>query len=128
MKPSTKIVIFVITAFIVILGITLLTRPAAAPKSVITPVVTTPATSTPSTVKAYTLAEVAVHATTANCWTSIKGDVYDLTPFVTKHPGGVPAISQLCGKEGTATFTAMHGGQPNPEKMLASLKIGILAQ
>lgn len=94
--------------------------------------VTTPATGTSgsgtqTTAGTYTMAQVAAHATASSCYTTINGSVYDLTPFINQHPGG-PAILQLCGIEGTATFMAQHGGQGKPERELASLKIGTLAK
>lgn len=71
--------------------------------------------------------EVALHSTPEDCWTIVNGDVYDLTPFVGRHPGGRTAISQICGGDGTALFTGQHTGQGSPERELSSLKIGVLA-
>ncbi len=80
----------------------------------------------PSTPKTYTLAEVSQHKTENDCWTAVNGGVYDLSPFVHSHPGGVPNITKLCGIDGTTIFTAQHSGQEAPEAELASLKIGVL--
>lgn len=74
----------------------------------------------------YTLAQVAEHGTEADCWTSINGTVYDLSSWVSRHPGGPGPIIGLCGKEGTESFEKMHGDAPNPQKALALLKIGEL--
>ncbi len=74
--------------------------------------------------KTYTMAEVKAKADAGACWTVIKGQVYDLSDFITKHPGGAGAIKSLCGIDGTAKFTAMHGGQPKPEAVLASHLVG----
>jgi cytochrome b involved in lipid metabolism len=76
----------------------------------------------------YTLAEVATHHSAQNCWTVIRGDVYDLTEWVGKHPGGSSAILQLCGIDGTALFEGQHGGSEKQEAMLPTFKIGTLAQ
>ena len=38
--------------------------------------------------KTYTLSEVAQHASKDDCWAIISGDVYDLTEFINRHPGG----------------------------------------
>ena len=38
--------------------------------------------------KAFTLAEVAKHNTDADCWLVIEGVVYDVTEFLSEHPGG----------------------------------------
>mgnify|MGYP001563855704 CR=1 FL=1 len=75
-----------------------------------------------------TMQQVVAHNTAASCYTAIGGNVYNLTPFITQHPGGSAAIKSLCGIEGTAAFNAQHGGQGNPAQELASLKIGVLAK
>ena len=83
---------------------------------------------TPSTTASFTMQQVAVHNSAASCYSAISGSVYDLTPFVGRHPGGAAAIKSLCGVDGTAAFTGQHGGQGRPVSELASLKIGVLAQ
>lgn len=130
MKPITKIIIFLVIAFVLIIGITFFTKPAVAPAVVEeTPKTTMSPAATVSPVagdKAYTIAEVAKHKTATDCWTTVGGNVFDLTPFVKQHPGGIPNISKVCGIDGTALFTQVHGSNANAQKALASLKIGIL--
>ncbi len=134
MKTSTKTIIFLVVAFIIVLGITLAMRSTVAPETNTMPTqsglptATSTTTSVPSTpaAAAYTMAEVAKHTTASDCWTVVNGEVYNLSSFTGKHPGGVPAISKICGVDGTAIFTAQHGGQENPMKMIATLKIGTL--
>ena len=84
--------------------------------------------STSSSTQQYSLTEVALHKTETDCWTAVSGKVYNLTPFVSQHPGGVENIIKLCGIEGTSAFMAQHGGQGRPEKELKSLFIGDLKQ
>ena len=36
----------------------------------------------------YTAEEVAQHTSTEDCWTIYKGRVYDITSYITVHPGG----------------------------------------
>lgn len=72
-------------------------------------------------------AEVSQHATPDDCWTIIDGSVYDMTPFLNRHPGGSTAIAGLCGSDGTAGFRGQHGGASAPNSQLESLKIGVLA-
>jgi|LakMenEpi03Aug12_release.lakeMendotaPanAssembly.Ray.scaffolds.fasta_scaffold69494_2 uncharacterized membrane protein len=74
-----------------------------------------------------TAAEVSEHATPDDCWTIIDGAVYDMTPFLNRHPGGSGAIAKLCGGDGTAGFRGQHGGASAPNSQLESLKIGVLA-
>lgn len=77
----------------------------------------------------YTLAEVAKHNSQSSCWTAVGGNVYDLTSFISQHPGGADAIMSLCGIDGSAAFTNQHGNlnkNRRPQKELAGLEIGIL--
>jgi cytochrome b involved in lipid metabolism len=56
-----------------------------------------------------TLQEVALHATTDDCWAAIHdSNVYDLTDWVDDHPGGSIFIEAICGKEGTDLFSTEH--------------------
>jgi len=89
------------------------------------PVAQTPV-KTPSTTTSYTLAQVATHNSQSDCWTVVNGSVYDITSYITRHPGGVRAISAICGKDGTSTFEGQHGGQSRPENTLSSFLIGSL--
>ncbi len=74
----------------------------------------------------YTLAEVETHNTPSNCWAAISGDVYDLTSWVSRHPGGENPIKNLCGTDGTARFERKHGGSNAAKMSLGLLKIGTL--
>lgn len=84
--------------------------------------------NTGTTPGAYTMAVVATHDSSASCWTAVNGSVYDVTKWITQHPGGQQAIMSICGKDGTAEFTGQHGGERRPEKELSGFKIGTLAK
>lgn len=58
----------------------------------------------------YTMASVATHNSKDSCWTVINGNVYDLTGWISKHPGGAGNILKICGIDGTAAFEGQHGG------------------
>jgi cytochrome b involved in lipid metabolism len=84
----------------------------------------------------YTMDEVARHNTEADCWTVISGNVYDLTQFINRHPGG-DEVLRACGTDATTLFASRQtsDGQPvgsgSPhskaaQEQLAQLKIGIL--
>lgn len=81
-----------------------------------------------STDQAYTMADVATHNSQASCWTVIDGSVYDLTQWISKHPGGPQAILALCGRDGTAAFRDEHDHAQRQENVLAGFKIGTLSQ
>jgi len=51
----------------------------------------------------FTLDDVAKHASQNDCWMAIEGNVYNVTDFVSTHPGG-EAILQGCGKDATGIF------------------------
>jgi len=51
----------------------------------------------------YTMEEVKKHSTKEDCWTVIKGRVYDVTKFVNEHPGG-DVILDGAGKDSTSMF------------------------
>ena len=74
----------------------------------------------------YSLSDVATHNSSTNCWTTINGSVYNLTPWINRHPGGKQAIISLCGIDGTQAFNDQHGGQARPEQELKSFLVGKL--
>ncbi|MEK9176673.1 MAG: cytochrome b5-like heme/steroid binding domain-containing protein [Patescibacteria group bacterium] len=75
----------------------------------------------------YPMTEVAKHDSASSCWTVIDGNVYDLTKWIPKHPGGPGAILGICGKDATKPFRNQHGTAPKQENILATFKIGVLA-
>lgn len=75
----------------------------------------------------YTMTQVRANNTTSSCWAAVNGNVYDLTGWVSRHPGGSGAISRLCGTDATSAFSARHGNQTNPNNTLASYLLGPLA-
>ena len=60
--------------------------------------------------KEYTLADVAQHNSQKDIWIVVKGKVYDVTPYVEEHPGGL-AILKNAGGDATEGF---HGPQHPP--------------
>ncbi len=93
-----------------------------------TPTPTPTPTATPTaSAQGYTMAQVRKHANAASCWTVVSGNVYDLTKWVNRHPGGRARILGLCGKDGTAAFRAEHGHETRPNQILAGYELGPLA-
>ena len=83
--------------------------------------------SGPAGAEQYTMEQVAEHDDDQSCWTVINGEVYDVTSWVVRHPGGPDRIRGLCGQDGTRNFTGQHEGQEVPAGRLAEFKIGTLA-
>jgi cytochrome b involved in lipid metabolism len=57
----------------------------------------------------------------------VGGNVYDLTSYVSNHPGGSSVIKAICGKDGSAAFAGQHSGASKPNNVLAGFKLGALA-
>ena len=126
LKKVTLIALFVFVGFFV----ALLFVPVDAPtpvvvdnSNVVTPVktptkdntgvVTTPIKTPVSTPvvdnsKVLNSTNVAKHNTANDCYLVVKSSVYDVTNFIGDHPGGRKRIVDMCGKEATAIFSAIH--------------------
>ena len=91
-----------------------------------TPTPTPSPVPTPVPVVLYTKATVATHSGESSCWSIINGNIYDLTSFVSNHPGGDRNILKICGKDGTAAFEGQHGGDSRPEATLKSFYLAPL--
>jgi len=78
--------------------------------------------------KGYTLAQVKTHSKPTNCWSAINGKVYNLTKWISRHPGGRTFIVGICGKDATAAFKGQHGLTGTPAKRLATYRIGTLVK
>lgn len=72
----------------------------------------------------YTISEVGIHNNPTDCWAVVDNNVYNLTSWVAKHPGGEKAILGLCGIDGTAQFAKVHGSNEKAKAALASFLIG----
>ena len=72
----------------------------------------------------YTLADVAAHNQVADCWSVVNGKVYNLTTWISQHPGGPEVITQMCGVDASQGFNGQHSGQGKPNKELATFEIG----
>ena len=108
------------------------TRPAATPTptpTVAAPSPTAKATPTPTpsaTQDGYKMTDVKKANTRAKCWSAIDGNVYDLTAWISAHPGGASAITFLCGTDGSNAFKAQHEGQGKPSMRLSQYLLGPL--
>lgn len=71
--------------------------------------------------QSYTIEQVAEHNTKDNCWIIISQQVYDVTDFIPKHPGGASQIIAYCGKDATQAF-ATQGGEGSHSSTAESLK------
>lgn len=78
-----------------------------------------------------TLDTVAEHGSEDDCWLVVEGTVYDVTEYITSHPGG-SAILQGCGTDATEMFNSRPGsGTSHSETaraMLPDYEVGPLAE
>lgn len=71
----------------------------------------------------YTASDVSAHNSATSCWMIINGKVYDVTNFISSHPGGASILSG-CGTNATAMFASIHN--PATANMLPAYYIGDL--
>lgn len=88
---------------------------------------TSTATSATGT-KTYTLADISSHNSRSSCWMAIDGSVYDVTSFISSHPGG-SQILRGCGIDATTLFNTKGGrGEPHSSRAQAILKTLYIGQ
>lgn len=92
------------------------------------PTPSSPSPSSAPTPSGITASEVATHASRESCWSTINGNVYDLTSWIPKHPGGEGAILGICGKDGSGKFNGKHGNDAKKVALLSGFKIGVAAK
>ncbi|KAL0084941.1 cytochrome b5-like heme/steroid binding domain-containing protein [Phycomyces blakesleeanus] len=73
----------------------------------------------------YTLDDIKRHNTLADAWTAIQGKVYNITPYLKFHPGGVKDLMRIAGKDGTRLFMLTHSWV-NTDFMLDACMVGFL--
>lgn len=67
---------------------------------------------------------VAANASEESCWAIIGDNVYDLTGWISSHPGGASRIIGLCGTDGTSQFQGQHGGSSSAQGTLERYLLG----
>ncbi|CRK14038.1 hypothetical protein BN1723_021017, partial [Verticillium longisporum] len=67
---------------------------------------------------------VAKHNTPESCWVVLYGDVYDVTDFLSSHPGGTKIILKLAGKDATEEYDPVHPPGTLEENLRPEAKLG----
>ncbi|XP_034553928.1 cytochrome b5 reductase 4 [Notolabrus celidotus] len=70
--------------------------------------------------------ELLKHNTREDCWTCIRGMVYNVTPYMDYHPGGEEELMKAAGIDGTELFDQVHRWV-NYESMLKECLVGRMA-
>uniref|UniRef100_A0A3P8Z8P5 Cytochrome-b5 reductase n=1 Tax=Esox lucius TaxID=8010 RepID=A0A3P8Z8P5_ESOLU len=70
--------------------------------------------------------ELQKHNTREDCWTCIRGMVYNVSPYMDYHPGGEEELMKAAGIDGTKLFDQVHRWV-NYESMLKECLVGRMA-
>ncbi|XP_070407899.1 cytochrome b5 reductase 4 isoform X2 [Nothobranchius furzeri] len=70
--------------------------------------------------------ELQKHNSRGDCWTCIRGMVYNVTPYIDYHPGGEEELMKAAGIDATDLFDQVHRWV-NYESMLKECLVGRLA-
>ncbi|KAJ9056648.1 Cytochrome b5, variant 2 [Entomophthora muscae] len=73
--------------------------------------------------KIFSFDEVSSHKTSDSLWMIIEGSVYDITKFISDHPGGEEVLLELGGLDGTEAFEDI-GHSDGAREMLKEYLIG----
>lgn len=69
---------------------------------------------------------VAKHNTAESCWVILYGAVYDVTDFLSEHPGGAKVILQLAGTDATEEYDPIHPPGILEENLKPEQKLGTI--
>ena len=56
----------------------------------------------------YNLEEIQKHKSNKDCWIVINDKVYDVSKFLSEHPGGKKVLIRVGGKDATEQFYQLH--------------------
>lgn len=104
--------------------------PASAPTASAPTAPVSPDPPTASPPAGIAVVELAAHATEADCWLAVDGQVYDVSAYLNDHPGGSRTIIPWCGHEATTAFATEDGrGEHSADAyaLLADYRLGALA-
>ncbi|KAF9073533.1 FMN-dependent dehydrogenase-domain-containing protein [Rhodocollybia butyracea] len=71
--------------------------------------------------------EIAKHKDESSCWVIIKNEVYDVTEFLLRHPGGPAILLNYGGRDATSAYEPIHSSDAiqrnlSPSQCLGPLK------
>lgn len=76
----------------------------------------------------YTRQEVLGHKTLGDCWIIINGEVYNITSWLKRHPGGARILMHYAGEDATVAWTSFHNNKALSLKYMAAYHIGHIAE
>lgn len=81
--------------------------------------------SDPTSPGTFTTDEVSKHSQNDDCYLIINNNVYDVSSYISYHPGGARNITSRCGDELTGIFARIHSNRA--WDLLKKYKIGTIA-
>lgn len=69
-------------------------------------------TSGSDLISVVTAEQLVEHDAENDCWVVVENKVYDVTSYLSNHPGGPQQIIPLCGKDATVAFTTKNKPEP----------------
>eukprot|EP01023_Acetabularia_acetabulum_P007024 TRINITY_DN12985_c0_g1_i2.p2 TRINITY_DN12985_c0_g1~~TRINITY_DN12985_c0_g1_i2.p2 ORF type:complete len:192 (+),score=30.99 TRINITY_DN12985_c0_g1_i2:199-774(+) len=73
------------------------------------------------------IAEIRQHQTESDGWIIVRGKVYNISPYLKFHPGGIRILKPSLGRDGTSLFNKYHPWV-NVDALLEKLFIGLVDQ
>ncbi|KAL1855674.1 hypothetical protein Daus18300_011055 [Diaporthe australafricana] len=83
-----------------------------------------PSPSTPAAWTGKGAINIAQHTSKESCWVILYGNVYDVTDFLSEHPGGSKIILKLAGKDATEEYDPVHPPGTIEENLKTEQKLG----
>ncbi|KAF8973898.1 cytochrome b2 [Flammula alnicola] len=74
----------------------------------------------------WTLQQVAQHNSVHSCWVIIQNNVYDVTEFLSEHPGGSDIILKYGGRDATSIYEPIHPPDALEKHLAPSKHLGPL--
>ncbi|KAI8069254.1 putative acyl-CoA dehydrogenase [Gongronella butleri] len=75
--------------------------------------------------KTFTVEEVAKHSSANDCWIIVADKVFDVTKFLSEHPGGKKVLVKMAGKDATQQFNNFHN-DAIMERVGLPMQIGVI--
>lgn len=72
------------------------------------------------------LAELAKHGSPSDCWIAVKGQVWDVTEFLPRHPGGEKLLLSYAGRDATGAFLSVHALEVLAAQLAKGKRVGSL--
>ncbi|CAO3672557.1 unnamed protein product [Umbelopsis ramanniana] len=73
----------------------------------------------------YTAEQVAAHNNDKDCWIIVDNKVFDVTKFLSEHPGGKKILLKVAGKDASKQFAQFHNAQIM-ENVGLPLQVGVI--